>query len=239
VGGWGLLHRHACESLWTGVCFLRVLCCRCALVCPGGSSVLVAAPARCKSSTTRRCWPETTTFCTAGRTAATRPPSSISLCSCARCGDGRPWPFTPPSATHCFVPCTFPVHTALPDGVLARHRGACARWLQYQACPPWWGPHALSLWRTPPCAQVCNHPFVIPGVEENTIADLGLPVSVNQAMIDTRIHTLLVESSGKLMVRAACLVRACVSSHHDGASPPPGQLPAPALVCRPCVGGAW
>ncbi len=54
--------------------------------------------------------------------------------------------------------------------------------------------------------QVCNHPFLMAGVEENTIRDLNLPVSVNHALIDPRVHKLLVESSGKLQVLQALLL---------------------------------
>ena len=59
----------------------------------------------------------------------------------------------------------------------------------------------------PPPRQVCNHPFLMSGIEENTIRDAGLPVSVNNALVDVRIHNLLVESSGKLQVRWS--LRAC------------------------------
>jgi hypothetical protein len=48
--------------------------------------------------------------------------------------------------------------------------------------------------------QVSNHPFLLPGAEENAIKDANLPTSVNHAMVDPRIHELLVESSGKLQV---------------------------------------
>ena len=59
----------------------------------------------------------------------------------------------------------------------------------------------VTLFKLAPTLQVCNHPFVIPGVEENTIRDANLPLSVNRAMVDPRIHALLVQSSGKLQVR--------------------------------------
>ncbi len=73
----------------------------------------------------------------------------------------------------------------------------------------------------------------MPGVEKNTLKDTELPVSTNLALIDRRVHELLVESSGKLQVgvrQGLCCL------------PPPPPLPScvggrPPLAARDCLLG--